>query len=559
MIIRKGGSAAKLTARSLAAAAAVLSTSLTSEACKPMAAERHVSNNDSPNILWMVMDHVSFQHYKETTGAKPTLDTYERLAREGIEFERAYSILPICSPARASMLTGKFPINHGIYTNNTDQNTPAIMKAIPLYHQYLKMRGYTTGHFGKLHANIGSAAANNIAGWGPEGYGNPYTSSEYLNYIDRNDLETARYYLEWGIQNSAKGTVFNMAEVDNFNGPSFGGAYRAISSGYFTNPTGNRVHEADLVVSLAMDYMDQCLSDNKKFMVSVNVWGPHQPFQAPQDTKDAIDPAGIPEYPSFSDNAVNRPPFVRDYLEARRTTDKLNLLTGWQDWQPIVARAYETYSYVDMALGRLLDYLDEKGLTQDTLVILTADHGDELGSHGGLIDKAGDLSEEVNHIPLVIRWPGKITAGTKSRALVSNVDITPTVLEAGGFAVPSGMDGRSLAPLFGGDESQFNELLLFHFGHAGYWYTQRALYYGDYKYLASIDPNGGNITHELYNLADDPFELTNLMNEPSAKVTARDMARRMLSCMNRIGDNRDIKKTLQLRTAIQNKIDELEE
>jgi len=311
-----------------------------------------------------------------------------------------------------------------------------------------------------------------------------------------------------------------------------------------------------------MDYIDQCLAENKKFVVSVNPWGPHQPFQVPQDTKDTIYPdrALIPEYPNFSSNAANRPPYVRDYLNGRR--GEMPGMNTWPDWQPVIARAYEHYTYVDMAIGRLLDYLDEKGLAENTLVILTADHGDELGSHGGLIDKAGNLSEEACRIPLVIRWPGRIIPGTKSGALVSNVDITATILEAGGLSVPPGMDSRSLMPVFSGDESKFEEMLLFHFGHSSgsgnHWYTQRAYYYGDYKYLASNADDGSFMHHELYNLLNDPFELNNLMDEPSKKADALNMAKRMLSYMNMIGDNRDIKSTLQLRTEIQNKINELE-
>ena len=562
MTAGKCGSAAELTTKSLAAAAAVLSTSLTFQACKPLPYEKQKSQSESPNILWMVMDHVTFHHYRETTGPLPTLDTYERLAREGIEFERAYSIQPLCSPARASMLTGKFSINHGIYTNAGDQNNVDLMRSTPMWNQYMKMRGYATGYFGKVHAGIGSATtnANGFTGWGPEGYGDPYRSGEYKSYVDRNGWQTARFHLEWGILNSEKGRVFDMAEVDNWNGPSFNGAFRALSSGYFTNPEGHLVHEADFVVSLAMDYMDQCIANKKKFIVSVNPWGPHQPFQVPEETKGSVytNRNQIPKYPNFDDGAINRPLYVREYLNGRK--DDMPGINTWNDWQPIMARAYEAYAYIDMALGRLLDYLDEKGLSENTLVILTADHGDELGSHGGLIDKAGSLSEEVSRIPLVIRWPGKITPGTKTRALVSNIDITPTILEAGGYSsIPPGMDGKSLMPVFRGNESRFNELLLFHFGHANRWYTQRALYYGDYKYLASRADNGSFIVHELYNLADDPFELINLMDNPSEKTTALDMVKRMLSHMNRVGDNRDVKGTLQLRTAIQNKITELEE
>ena len=565
MMIRKSGPVGDetgskisgITAKSLAVAA--LSASLAFEACLPAAVDDPPPDT-SPNILWLVLDHVTFHHYMETEGARPTLAAYERLATEGIEFERAYSIHPICCPARASMLTGMYPINHGIYTNTADRQDVPKMRSQILYNQHLKARGYAVAHFGKVHAGIGAITtpANGFDGWGPVGYGNPYLEPLYKDYIERNDYGDPLYYLDWGVRGSQPNRTYNLFEVPNFNGPSTSGptaGYRGFSTGYFTNPNTERVHEADWLASEAMDYINQQVTLGKKFSVALNVWGPHQPYQVPQGMRGTIDPLKIPEYPNFHDHATNRPQFVRDALDQRRNETEF---TTWEQWQTVMARAYEAYTYVDMVMGRMLDYLDEKGLAGNTLVILTADHGDELGSFGGLIDKAGNLSEEVNRIPLVIRWPGKITPGTKSRALVSNVDITPTIIEASGSNAFSSMDGRSLLPLFRGDESKFGELLLFHYGHNDRWSTQRALYYGDYKYIAS---RGAAITHELYNLKDDPFELTNLAQstDPEIRAAALDMTQRMLAYMDRIGDDMNLYNTLALRNDLQSRINNLSE
>jgi arylsulfatase A-like enzyme len=328
-----------------------------------------------------------------------------------------------------------------------------------------------------------------------------------------------------------------MTNISNFNGPSPDG-YRAQSAGYFTN-TG-KVSEGDMLISLTMDYIDKCVSEDKKFFVALNTWGPHPPYQVSNDVKGTINPADIQEYPNFKDNASARPAFVRQYLQNRQAATQL---TTWADWQPVMARAYETYTSIDKELGKLLDYLDSKGLANNTLVILTADHGDEAGSHGGLIDKAGNLSEEAMHIPLVMRWPGKIAGGTKSSALVSNVDIVPTVIEAGGLRPPAHMDGKSLVPVFNGNESNFQEFMAFHFGHHQWRYTQRALYYGDYKYIATAKD-----THELYNITQDPFELNNLINK-SGTIAAQ-MRSRMLAYMDKAGDNKNIKDVMLLRSEL---------
>jgi arylsulfatase A-like enzyme len=541
--------------RKLTGIAALLAASLMVKSCESTVASKPSSGDsspariekpedvdiiseDSPNIVWIVLDHVTFHHYKKTEGAKPVLNTYERIAQAGIEFERAYSVQPLCSPARASMFTGMFSIRHGVLTNDTADHLGGISQ-FPTYNKYLQRNGYATGFFGKNHAFNGSTESMGFEGWSPDGYGQPYTSQAYDSYLKKKGFYSAKYVQEWAVQGGEKGKTFDMAQVSNFNGPSSDG-YRAQSAGYFTNV--NRVSEGDMLISMTMDYIDECVTGNKKFFVALNTWGPHPPYQVSSDVKGTIAPAAIAEYPNFDDPALARPSFVRQYLQNQRAATQL---ATWAEWQPVMARAYETYTSIDKELGKLLDHLETKGLTNKTLVILTADHGDEAGSHGGLIDKAGNLSEEAMHIPMVMMWPDRIGAGKKSNALVSNVDIVPTVIEAGGLRPPAHMDGKSLVPVFNGNESNFQEFMAFHFGHHSWRFTQRALYYGDYKYIATAGDK-----HELYKITADPFELEDLINKPAEKEIAAQMKSRMLNYMDRIGDNKNIKDVMLLRSEL---------
>ena len=206
--------------------------------------------------------------------------------------------------------------------------------------------------------------------------------------------------------------------------------------------------------------------------------------------------------------------------------------------------AYEQYSYIDTAVGRLLDELEKKGLAENTIVIYTADHGDALASHGGLVDKAGDMMEEVMHIPLVIRWPG-MEAGRSCGELVSNLDLTPTVLQAAGITIPDYMDGKSLAGLLRGENAGFREdLLAEHFGHFGIRAAQRVLYYENWKYIATE----GDV-HELYDLEEDPFERQNLIRLPQYAGIRDEMRCRLVARMDALGDDsehvRDIRAKLQ--------------
>ncbi|MNC20386.1 Arylsulfatase [compost metagenome] len=280
------------------------------------------------------------------------------------------------------------------------------------------------------------------------------------------------------------------------------------------------------MVSMAMDWIKQ-QTEAAPFALRVDTWGPHHSFQVPLAFKDLINPEEIEEYPSFTDDMKHRPQFVRNFLEGIRNR---NHLQTWNDWQPLMKRAYEHYSYIDAAVGRLLDLLEERGIAENTVVIYTADHGDALGSHGGMVDKAGDLMEEVMHIPMVIRWPG-VTGGEQSNALVSNLDLVPTVLDMAGITPPEYMDGQSLTSLLQGNAGGREDLMAEHYGHFKVQAAQRVLYFQQYKYIATQ-----GAAHELYDLEKDPFELDNRSDAPEMREILREMQRRLLDNMDRHGD-----------------------
>ena len=119
------------------------------------------------NILWLTMDHVTFHHYRYTSGARPVLNTYESLCREGISFSRCKSVHPLCMPARASMLTGVYPHRHGCLDNDTPAQPSGLLVC-----EQLRDAGFALGYFGKNHSGIESARFC-FEGFFPAGYGNP--------------------------------------------------------------------------------------------------------------------------------------------------------------------------------------------------------------------------------------------------------------------------------------------------------------------------------------------------------------------------------------------------
>lgn len=475
-------------------------------------------NEKRPNILWITLDHVTFRHFKMTKGAKPILNTYERLASQGVEFTNCHSVHPLCLPARATMMTGVYSHKHGKINNGLHPDA-----GYPFFTEYLKELGYKMGYFGKNHSGYDDLRVRGFEGFYPPGYGNPYRTKEYQGYLERKGLPHPVFHQEWSIiTNPANGHLYengdyDLTESDNFN---------TYSAGYLKTP--GQAHEADFIVSMAMDWLERRTMENQPFVLRVDFWGPHHSFQTPLESKDLINPAEIEEYPSFRDEMKHRPRFAQEFLKEIRNR---NPITSWPEWQMVMKRAYEQYSYIDAAVGRLLDRLEQAGLTGNTIVIYTADHGDSLGSHGGMVDKAGDMMEELMHIPMVIRWPG-VTRGTKSEALVSNLDLAPTVLEMAGIVPPEYMDGESMVSLLKGAATGWREdFMAQHYGHFNIHAVQRGLYYQNYKYVA-VDGEA----HELYDLEKDPFELDNLVNAPALQAVVREMRRRLLASMDRYGD-----------------------
>ena len=466
------------------------------------------------NILWMVMDHVTFRHYRLTKGVRPILKTYESLAAEGTEFTNCHSVHPLCLPARASMLTGVYAHKHRKIRNG--DNFPDT--GYPLVFDSLRQQGYAVGYFGKNHSGFENFRSRGIEGFFPRDYGNPYRSEAYREYLRSRCLENPVYRQEWHIRSMGREDGdYDLTREDNFN---------TYSAGYIASP--GRVHESDFVTELAGDWIDQAARRNHPFAVRVDTWGPHQAYQVPLEYKDRIDATQIPEYPGFTRTAENVCPFATEFIRKIRQN---NPCQTWESFRHIVDRAYEQYSYIDAAFGRLLKRLKEIGVYDDTAIILTADHGDSLGSHGGMFDKCGDMAEELMDIPLVIRLPSS-PGRQKSDVPVTNMDIMPTVLAMAGCPVPEYVDGRNLLPWMEHTGAPIREdLMCEHYGHFDVHDVQRAVYFAPYKYVAAQDG-----TELLYNLKTDPFEMQNLAIESGAFSILKEMRSRLRRNLLRFGD-----------------------
>lgn len=464
-----------------------------------------------PNILVLVNDHQAFYRHGWDGGVRPQTPNFDGLAAGGTRFERSYCAVPLCGPSRRTLVTGLYPHNHGNYFNYT--HSPYDHK---VYLQTLAENGYRCSYFGKWHAGAGTALDFGCEGFSCTDYGNPYNTPEYRAYLKKYGLPPAEHYVETVFESFVTQREFpNLEEGIRYRCDSHWCGEHA--SGLTLTP--KETHESFFLANLACEQLEKIAQtrseDDCPFHLRVDFWGPHQPYFPTKEFADLYDPQAIEEYGSYRDTLADKPEYY--WLEYHyRLADgnghaAVPSPLPWSEWQKVVARAYGHITMIDAAGGLILDKLEELGLAANTLVIWTADHGDALGSHGGRFDKGSYLTEEIVRVPLALRFPGVVEAGQDSEALVSGVDLVPTLLDAAGLDA-TGMDGRSLLPLAGGGAGEWRDSLMVEtYGHGfGEVDIGRAIVKGPFKYVA-YQQHGG----ELYNLEQDPYELQNLISDPA--------------------------------------------
>lgn len=504
-------------------------------------------SQNKPNILFIVTDQEAYYRHGWDGGLKPARPNLERVAGEGIYFDRAYTTCPLCSPARRSMLTGLLPHNHGFITLDEKQNTTENDQGI-LYN-LLHQQGYRLFSYGKWHAGPGTAKDFGCEGFSYPKFGNPYITPEYKAYCAQRGLEPARFTVEH---------VF--MEPVSPDEPDPGPGYECEANSLHPHITGvmetaTDSHEAQFLANLACDKLRDLANDasDQPFFLRVDIWGPHSPYLAAQEFLDMYPPEQIQEYGNFKDDLSDKPlVYLKEWNEPIGRDNRLIVPPAmpWSEWQRIMHYVYGQVTQVDAACGKIVDTLDELGLSENTLVIWTADHGDAIGSFGGHFGKEGVLNEEVLRIPMVMRWPERIAPGQKSQHLVSNMDCPVTFVEAGGTSFNGPVDGESLLGLVddnGNLQSNSGRDSLMAETHGHHWepLTGRAMMTEKYRYAAyqfSDTPDyldevdTSLVMEELYDLEQDPYQLNNLAKDADALNILADHRRRLEKWQQQTGD-----------------------
>jgi arylsulfatase A-like enzyme len=437
--------------------------------------------NRAPNILWIGLDQIRFDTPGVNGSTICKTPHIDRLAGEGVNFTRAYTTCSLCSPARASMFTGQYAFRHGMGTNCDMYHSLSAELAHPedLLHTSFQRAGYSVGYAGKWHVgtNLGPADFG-YEGMSLPGYGNIVNQEIFKGYLQENDLH---YTID--------SKTYANPDKQTLLGGRWNGPVESTPTHYVAN--------------YSMDLMDQYVERDQPFFMNCQFWGPHGPHLPCDGFYGMHDRESILPWSNWDDDLTGKP----GRIERESNDFYRNHPRTWDECRELVGLYYDTAAMVDYQIGRLLDYLKDRGLTDNTIVILSTDHGDMTGSHGGQLDK-GMLYQEAQHIPMILSWPGKIDTG-ENDTLAMNMDIVPTLMDFADIPIPDGLDGISLKAAVTDKENYSGRKEIYlEFHGLRFLYSQRAIVTDDnWKYI--FTPGDKD---ELYDLNSDSAEMYNLID-----------------------------------------------
>ncbi|MHA0858185.1 sulfatase family protein [Paenibacillus sp. CMAA1364] len=472
---------------------------------------------NKPNILLITSDQ---QHW-DTIGAfnsnihTPNLD---RLVKQGTHFSRAYCPNPTCTPSRSSVITGLYPSQHGAWSLGTklleDRHTVG---------EDFSQAGYQTALIGKAHFQ-------------PLREKDGYTSLE--SYPLLQDLEFWKNFNE-----SFYG--FNHIELArNHTNEAHVGQHYALwmeEKGclnwrdYFLAPTGNMDPSTKYTWPLPEEYhyntwiaersnalLQQYKDNDENFFLWASFFDPHPPYLVPEPWDKMYDPDQL-DIPSIvpGEHEQNPPHFRMTQLEkpdfSHLDESQCGIhgyhshLTSEEDSKALVANYYGMISMMDKYIGRILDQLDELGLTDNTIVVFTTDHGHFFGQHG-LQYKGGFHYEDLIKLPFIVRYPDHVPAGRTSSAIQSLVDLAPTFLSFCDIPIPHAMTGVNQKDVWLGQADSARDHAICEFRHEATTIHQKTYVNDRYKITVYYQ----QIYGELFDLQEDPQELHNLWDDPAS-------------------------------------------
>ncbi|HEV2577645.1 MAG TPA: sulfatase [Acidobacteriaceae bacterium] len=460
-----------------------LAASLTGQASAASAPSRPPTGvrPKQPNILWITGEGVPtsvLSCYGSKLIQTPNID---RIANEGVRFQNAFTTNALCAPSRATLLTGTYTHINGVVANpdipgQLQAEAPTFNPAQQTFVKIMKANGYQTGLVGKWHLPINPADAGFDYFIYKEGAGGPY--------YDPNGF---------------------------LGNPSLGS--REIRNMRFEG------YETDVMTDLVMKGIEEF---DKPFLMMVQYFNAHRPFDPPHKYEHLYDNTRIPEPGTFWDDYSHRSSAakrarmrIEDMPDFNPPSDLTPRQRKQWNYQKFMEHFLGTLRSQDDNIGRLFEFLERKGLAENTVVVYTTDHGFFMGDHGWF-DKRF-MYEQAIRVPMMIRTPWQQHRGVVREHWTANIDNAPTALELAGLPVPAEMQGKSLVPLLESGSTERPSLFYYHYYEFGapHWVPP---HYGvrteRYKLIYYYTRN----EWELFDLEKDPDEMDNLIIENGLSV-----------------------------------------
>jgi arylsulfatase len=455
-----------------------------------------------PNILWYCTDQQRFDTIRSLGNSNINTPNIDRLVSKGVAFTSAYCQTPICTPSRASFMTGRYPASTRVHRNGNEYFPDDEVLVSKMFADV----DYRCGLVGKLHLSRGDVLERRPK---DDGY-HYYKWSHHPNP----DYPQGHAYAEW-LEEKGIDPVELYATLSGAIGPG----------------VPDELHQTTWCTEMSVNFITE--NQESPWFLNVNPFDPHPPFDPPPEYLARYNPDDMPP-PIFQESDIEHQKLFREIDQ--QTREAINPFSSDEpgeeatsvsrgdlgsvppkNYDPRLVKAcyYAMIEKIDQSVGVLLDTLETTGQLENTIIIFTSDHGELLGDHG-LIYKGCRFFESLTHIPLIISWPARFAENVRFNGLVELVDLVPTLLEAAGMEIPYYIQGKSLNALLKDPASctkhKDHVVSEYHGAIGGDRMRDQThgMMYFDGRFKVCVYQ--GHDIGEIYDLQADPNEFNNLWN-----------------------------------------------
>jgi len=450
---------------------------------------------EKPNLLFIWTDEQQPFTMKKYGNDRIKTPNLNKLADESVVFLNTYVTQPVCTPSRSSTMTGLYPHTNGCISNNIP-----LPDSVPCLPELVGDPEYRTAYYGKWHLGDEIYAQHGFEEW--ESIEDIY----YQHFSATRDKSERSSYHQWLV---GKGYE---PDIENKFGVSFSRKYAASLPLEHSKPI--------FLQGRSIDFLRR--NKDNPFILYINFLEPHMPFTGPLDSLHSPGDVYLPE--SF--NHLLDESYPERYRK-KQADIKKKYGTSEEEMRKLIARYWGLVSQVDMSVGAILEELDALGLSENTIVVFTSDHGDMMGAHK-LVEK-GLIFEESAKVPFMIRFPAMFESSGTIASRISLIDIVPTLLEMMNKPVPESLQGRSLVPWMQGDQTE-----------ADFVFSEWNSNSSNSRTVVSPDGMKLCIGKEerglLFDLEKDPSEQVNLFDHPDYQEAIKELTQQIVKWQQETGD-----------------------